>query len=805
MSSIDNSDSDYPILIWLDLQMADPPNTVVEVYNKLKSDYDIQLYDNFIHCINEVISITQTERDIFLIVSSSIDEYQIKSISDIPGVVKTYTYCTSVEQSLRSVNVSKVCYDMDTLLCQLKVDTQHYLRKPIRSMLIFTKQNTFNNLRKSIKSRVNFEPIRFKLIIETLLKITLNTYQLKQEFLNEIRSRPGDISIKEQWIIKFEKEYNSDKAIEWYTRDGPLYRIINQGFRTENIDIMFQYRFFFVDLYNSLQSLHKKQQNELEHISELYRGQLMSTEEFSLLQDLKGSMIIANSFWSTTKDREVAHRYSANGEHRPEKESIVYRIRLDRDVIKRGTQPFAYVTPFSSFKDEDEYLFVMGSVFRLEKIEPEGERQIIVLSLTDGPDALFNQYIEYYRKKIDEADRTLQTLVSILIEFGQGKVAQKYLQASLLEEDVPTERLINNPVIADLIQQISTNCTEFLTISELLHQISNHPPIVAIHSDSSTQKQLLPQIIENMKYRAMKFYYLGLVNYDLRKYNEALINFDLALDTIFSQDRSFFVGSEPNYLQLIDQHVTHSILAKVYFHIALVHFPFALYSIVISVLSKAYAHCKNALSKNESNYQDCELLVGIYYLFGRTYYRLVQYRSGIAYYRKALRACSKYQISPIALIVNEIALNFAGACLVGNDHNKTATKCLNDICNSIVTFVIPQIEYVVDLLSKALDYYQSLSDKEKSEDLISTFRQTGNKTCPGHELIERYYEQARQSINDKAYYIAMESFLQLIKVGRRDPFVYAFTGWAYYKQNRVDKALFYLQEALRLQGNLNRK
>ncbi|CAF2146082.1 unnamed protein product [Rotaria magnacalcarata] len=541
MSSIDNSDSDYPILIWLDLQMADRPNTVLEMHNKLKSYfYDIQLYDNFIHCINEILSITQTERDIFLIVSSSIDEYYIKIISDIPGVAKIYTYCTSVEQSLSSVNVSKVYYDMDTLLCQLKVDTQHYLRKPIRSMLIFTKENTFNNLRKSIKSRVNFEPIRFKLIIETLLKITLNTYQLKQEFLKELRSRPEYIPSEEKLIVEFEKEYNSDKAIEWYTRDGPLYRMTNQGFRTENIDIMFRYRFFFVDLYSSLQSLHKKQQDELEHISVLYRGQLMRTEEFSVLKDLIGSLIIVNSFWSTTKDEDVARSYSGNGERRPENESIVYRIRLDRYVIKRGIQPFAYVTPFSYFKDEDEYLFVVGSVFRLEKIYLEGERQIIVLSLTDGPDAQFNQYIEYYRKKIDEADRTLQTLVSILIEFGQCKAAQQYLQASLLEEDVPTERLINNPAIADLIQQISTNCTEFLTISRLLHQISNHPPIVAIHSDSSTQKQLLSQIIEKMKYRAMKFYYLGLVNYDSRKYNEALINFDLALDTIFSQDRSFF-------------------------------------------------------------------------------------------------------------------------------------------------------------------------------------------------------------------------------------------------------------------------
>ncbi|CAF4643990.1 unnamed protein product [Rotaria sp. Silwood2] len=261
-------------------------------------------------------------------------------------------------------------------------------------MLIFTKQNTFNNLRKSIKSRVNFEPIRFKLIIETLLKITLNTYQLKQEFLNEIRSRPEYIPIEENLIIEFEEEYNSDKAIEWYTRDGPFYRMINQGFRTENIDIMFRYRFFFVDLHNSLQSLHKKQQNELEHISELYRGELMSAEEFSVLQGLIGSLIIVNSFWSTTKDQEVARIYSANGEHRPEKESIVYRIRLDRDVIRRGIQPFAYVTPFSRVKDEDEYLFVVGSVFRLEKIEPKGERQIIVLSLTDGPDAQFNQDIE---------------------------------------------------------------------------------------------------------------------------------------------------------------------------------------------------------------------------------------------------------------------------------------------------------------------------------------------------------------------------------------------------------------------------
>ncbi|CAF1563637.1 unnamed protein product [Didymodactylos carnosus] len=184
-------------------------------------------------------------------------------ISDLPQLAKTYTYCARVEQSLSSVNVPEVYNDMNTLLRQLAVDTKHYLRKPIRSMLIFTKQNTFNNLSESNKSGVNVESIRFKIIIAVLLNIALNTYQLKkQEFLNDIRSRPEYRLSEEKLITEFEEEYNSDTAIKWYTRDGLFYRMINEGFRTENIDIMFRYRFFFVDLYNNLHSPHKIQQNE---------------------------------------------------------------------------------------------------------------------------------------------------------------------------------------------------------------------------------------------------------------------------------------------------------------------------------------------------------------------------------------------------------------------------------------------------------------------------------------------------------------------------------------------------------------
>ncbi|CAF1330416.1 unnamed protein product [Rotaria sp. Silwood1] len=58
-------------------------------------------------------------------------------------------------------------------------------------------------------------------------------------------------------IDEFEKYYPSTKAIEWYTRDSFLYRLLNQNFCLQDIDIVFKFRFIIKEIYNQLNKLHE--------------------------------------------------------------------------------------------------------------------------------------------------------------------------------------------------------------------------------------------------------------------------------------------------------------------------------------------------------------------------------------------------------------------------------------------------------------------------------------------------------------------------------------------------------------------
>ena len=49
-------------------------------------------------------------------------------------------------------------------------------------------------------------------------------------------------------IDEFEKNYDPEKAIWWYTRDSCLYRMMNKALRIQDFDMLFAFRFFITDI-----------------------------------------------------------------------------------------------------------------------------------------------------------------------------------------------------------------------------------------------------------------------------------------------------------------------------------------------------------------------------------------------------------------------------------------------------------------------------------------------------------------------------------------------------------------------------
>jgi hypothetical protein len=73
--------------------------------------------------------------------------------------------------------------------------------------------------------------------------------------------------------------------------------------RTEDLQLIFSFRFYIADLSTQLHRLSNKQKNTIDI---LYRGQIMFKEEFEKFQSNIGSLISVNTFFSTSKDIKVA-------------------------------------------------------------------------------------------------------------------------------------------------------------------------------------------------------------------------------------------------------------------------------------------------------------------------------------------------------------------------------------------------------------------------------------------------------------------------------------------------------------------
>ncbi|CAF0977611.1 unnamed protein product [Didymodactylos carnosus] len=165
-------------------------------------------------------------------------------------------------------------------------------------------------------------------------------------------------------------------AIDWYTKNTCLYRILNQMFRQENVIGMFQLRYFIKDLYLQLKDLHTNYINSLlpENKSlTTYRGQFITINQVEQLKENINGLIYMNTFLSTTTDRDVGLIYAgADGNKHPYLVSVIFKIEIDTSIISK---PFTNINEFSYHKDENEVLFALGSVFKIKSVK---NKEIII-------------------------------------------------------------------------------------------------------------------------------------------------------------------------------------------------------------------------------------------------------------------------------------------------------------------------------------------------------------------------------------------------------------------------------------------
>ncbi|CAF1451560.1 unnamed protein product [Rotaria sordida] len=240
-------------------------------------------------------------------------------------------------------------------------------------------------------------------------------------------------------IQRFRRTYDAKDAIAWYTDECFLYRLLNRALRTEDIDGLYLFRFYIIDLCKQLEEESRKNVGTMT----LYRGQVISEQELDRIKHSVGSLISTNGFFSTTLVKIVAINFLQQAK-RHDLQQILFEIKADSSL---KSVVFADVEELSRIKGEHEVLFGIGAVFKIECVDFSKEMKcwLVQMAATDEGMENLQGYTDATKKQYEDTEIAI-IFGRLLTEMNELAKAMKYFNLLLIkaEKDSLTEADVLN-------------------------------------------------------------------------------------------------------------------------------------------------------------------------------------------------------------------------------------------------------------------------------------------------------------------------------------------------------------------------
>jgi hypothetical protein len=211
--------------------------------------------------------------------------------------------------------------------------------------------------------------------------------------------------------------------------------MLNRALRLMNLNLIIKLGFFIGDLHRQIEQLHKEQfgDQKSNKIFTVYREQGLTKEDFKKILKTKGGLISFNSFLSTSQNSHVSQLFIPSNQQNPDIVGILFIMKIDPS---KSSAPFASISHISQFEEEDEVLFSMHTVFRIDEIKPIGENQCLFqveLTLTNDNDKDLLALTECIREET-EGSTQWDALGQLLYKLGEMDRAQQIYQLLLNDE-----------------------------------------------------------------------------------------------------------------------------------------------------------------------------------------------------------------------------------------------------------------------------------------------------------------------------------------------------------------------------------
>ncbi|CAF1367202.1 unnamed protein product [Adineta steineri] len=577
------------LVIWLDNNIneknTDCNNTIKQMKRVVNN---INTFTDGEECIEFIQTITDNK--VCMIVSGSLGKYIMRHVHDMSQVGTIFIYCNNQEchkQWTKEWHKIKGVFTDITSICDALKQTAHQCEQDAISISFVASNKKLDQLDPSF--------MYTQILKEILLTINFQDEHIK-EFITYCREAFVENERKLQNTEEFERDYHNHIPIWWYTYQCFLYSMLNQALRSMDVDIIVRMGFFISDLHRDIQRLHSEQLlgQQFGETFTVYRGQCLSKEHFAEMTKTKGGLLSFNNFLSTSTNRAVSLCFASQPVTNPDLVGILFIISINP---AKSTTPFASVSDVSYFHCEDEVLFSMHTIFRVEDIKPMDENNNLFqvnLTLTNDNDPDLRILTEHIRQETFSDSTGWHRLGSLLNKMGQFNKAQEIYEVLLHQTTNESDKA---PIYYEL------GCIKY-NRGEYEEALLSHEKALKI------RQQLLPSSHPDL---GNSYNTIGLVYKNMGDYPKALSYYEKALE-----------------IQLQSLSSNHPDLGMSYDNIGVVYHCMGDYPKALSSHEKAL---EIRLQSLPSNHYDLGMS---YNNIGVVYDKMGDYPKALSYYEKDL-------------------------------------------------------------------------------------------------------------------------------------------------------------------------
>ncbi|CAF3685689.1 unnamed protein product [Rotaria socialis] len=412
-------------------------------------------HENVKHTLRQVISVVEIFREqnscvdfitnntdaLVLFIANASDHVIVSAVHDFPQIKTIYLLSTSkpcvspsIERCMKDhLKIKGIFSTIQAIVSHLKQDTKRDEHNMIGFEVAPVQLASTENNRNMQEASFMYAQLLKGILINMKDNDTSDMIEYCRQ---ENASNKAALDI----IQNFELNYRPERAIWWYSLDSFLYRMLNRALHVQDIDTLYHFRVFIRDMHRTVSQLHIAMMASNERkLTKLYRGQLIPSNDFEKIRSNVGGLLSINRFLSTSADRDLALVFA--GKSTNDDTAVLLEISLASNHTD-SSAPFAGIAAYSQFgSGEREYLFSMGTVFRIDRIEDiDHDCVCIHLTLTQDNDPQLTALANYMSIELHER-YDLTTLGMFVLDIGDYHRAKQFFATALTAAKTPGHRV----------------------------------------------------------------------------------------------------------------------------------------------------------------------------------------------------------------------------------------------------------------------------------------------------------------------------------------------------------------------------